>query len=39
MSLPKQFLERMESILENDFSIYDDFNNSTYDVAFLEYLK
>ena len=25
--------------LENDFSIYDDFNNSTYDVAFLEYLK
>ena len=25
--------------LENDFSIYDDFNNSTYDIAFLEYLK
>ena len=25
--------------LENDFSIYDDFNNFTYDVAFLEYLK
>ena len=25
--------------LENNFSIYDDFNNFTYDIAFLEYLK
>ena len=25
--------------LENDFSIYDDFDNFTYDIAFLEYLK
>ena len=25
--------------LENDFSIYEDFDNSTYDIAFLEYLK
>lgn len=25
--------------LENNFSIYEDFDNSTYDIAFLEYLK
>ena len=25
--------------IEEDFSIYNDFNNSTYDISFLEYLK
>ena len=25
--------------LENDFSIYEDFDSSTYDITFLEYLK
>ena len=25
--------------LNEDFSIYEDFENSTYDISFLEYLK
>ena len=25
--------------LENDFSIYNNFENCTYDISFLEYLK
>ena len=27
------------NFLEEDFSIYEDFENSTYDISFLEYLK
>ena len=27
------------NFLTEDFSIYEDFENSTYDISFLEYLK